>query len=154
VGLGEFADNTIRVHEQLGSDSTKGGEPRNVEMARALSEALRSLLARRREEAFKRGEPISPHVVFEKPRTSTPKNLQRTMARRLKRAGLPGHFTCHSLRHTFASLLIAPGVSPVYVQQQLGHASIELTVKVTGATSRSRLRGWISSPRRPAGAKW
>ena len=32
------------------------------------------------------------------------------------------------LRHTFASLLLQAGVSPAYVQRQLGHASIQLTV--------------------------
>jgi len=30
-------------------------------------------------------------------------------------AGLPGHFSPHSLRHTYASLLLADGVSPAYV---------------------------------------
>jgi hypothetical protein len=32
------------------------------------------------------------------------------------------------LRHTFASLLLQQGVSPAYVQRQLGHASIQMTV--------------------------
>jgi integrase len=34
----------------------------------------------------------------------------------------------HDLRHSYASILISAGVSPAYVQQQLGHASIKLTV--------------------------
>jgi integrase len=41
---------------------------------------------------------------------------------------LPEHFTPHSLRRTFASLLLQQGESPVYVQRQLGHASTTLAV--------------------------
>jgi integrase len=47
-------------------------------------------------------------------------------------AGLPPHFTPHSFRHTFASLLLQQGESPAYVQRQLGHASIKLTVDTYG----------------------
>src|SRR5262245_61335497 len=36
------------------------------------------------------------------------------------------------LRHTYASLLLSHGVSPVYVQRQLGHASIKLTADAYG----------------------
>jgi integrase len=37
-----------------------------------------------------------------------------------------------SLRHTYASLLIQQGESLAYVQQQLGHSSIQVTVDVYG----------------------
>ena len=50
----------------------------------------------------------------------------------LKRAGLAPHFTPHCLQHTFASLLLQQGKSPAYVQRQLGHASIQLTVDTYG----------------------
>ncbi len=36
------------------------------------------------------------------------------------------------LRHTFSSILLQDGVSPAYVQRQLGHASIQLTVDTYG----------------------
>ena len=58
------------------------------------------------------------------------------MAKVFKRGSrLPGsrlHFTPHGLRHTFASLLLSAQVSPAYVQRQLGHASIKLTVDTYG----------------------
>ena len=38
----------------------------------------------------------------------------------------------HVLRHTFASLLLAQGESLAYVKDQLGHASIRLTVDLYG----------------------
>ncbi|HEX9709915.1 MAG TPA: tyrosine-type recombinase/integrase, partial [Candidatus Thermoplasmatota archaeon] len=55
-----------------------------------------------------------------------------SFARVLREAKLPGHFTPHSLRHSFASLLLSDGVSPAYVQRQLGHSSIKLTVDLYG----------------------
>ena len=38
----------------------------------------------------------------------------------------------HDLRHTFGSLLIQQGASLTYVKEQLGHASIQLTVDIYG----------------------
>ena len=54
------------------------------------------------------------------------------MRKTLKTAPLPLHFSPHCLRHTFASLLLQQGESPAYVQRQLGHASIQLTVDTYG----------------------
>ena len=34
----------------------------------------------------------------------------------------------HDLRHTYATLLLMQGESPVYVSKQLGHSSIKITV--------------------------
>ena len=82
--------------------------------------------------------------------TPTPKDEQRTyktisraMTRALKAAGLPGRFTPHSLRHSFGSLLIAAAVSPAYVQQQMGHTSIAMTVDVYGSWLPIRVDGAV-----------
>ena len=45
----------------------------------------------------------------------------------LKRAGLP-NIRWHDLRHTYATLLLARGTHPTYVQKSLGHASVQLTL--------------------------
>src|SRR5262245_4821188 len=45
----------------------------------------------------------------------------------LEKAGLR-QIRLHDLRHTFASLLLQQGESIVYVKEQLGHASIQITV--------------------------
>jgi site-specific recombinase XerD len=52
-------------------------------------------------------------------------DVTHTFKRVLKAANLPGHFSPHSF---FASLPLQQGESPAYVQRQLGHASIQLTV--------------------------
>jgi len=38
----------------------------------------------------------------------------------------------NDIRHTFASLLLSNGESPVYVKEQLGHSSIQITVDIYG----------------------
>ena len=40
------------------------------------------------------------------------------------------HVRFHDLRHTFASLLIQQGANPKYIQQQLGHGSISITLDI------------------------
>ncbi|MBN2062555.1 MAG: site-specific integrase [Deltaproteobacteria bacterium] len=49
----------------------------------------------------------------------------------LRRAGLR-RIRFHDLRHTFASLLIAQGEHPKYIQNQMGHSSINVTMDVYG----------------------
>lgn len=58
--------------------------------------------------------------------------LWRQFKRTLEAAKLPGHFQPKSLRHSFASIHLSEGESPVWVQEQLGHASLELTTRVYG----------------------
>ncbi|PYM72943.1 MAG: hypothetical protein DME10_11450 [Candidatus Rokuibacteriota bacterium] len=48
----------------------------------------------------------------------------RRFPRALRRAGIARHVRLHDLRHTYASLLIAPK----YIQVQMGHASIQTTL--------------------------
>jgi integrase len=58
--------------------------------------------------------------------------VRKVMTRVLKKANLPLHFTPHCLRHTYASLMLQQGEPVTYVQRQLGHASIQLTVDTYG----------------------
>jgi len=58
-------------------------------------------------------------------------NLRKVFARALKKAGLR-QIRFHDLRHTFASWLLGNGESPVYVKEQLGHSSIQITVDTYG----------------------
>jgi hypothetical protein len=60
------------------------------------------------------------------------KNITRAF-RRLRLAQLPVHHTPKSLRHIFGSQLLSRGISPAYVQEQLGHSSIQITVDTYGS---------------------
>ena len=66
------------------------------------------------------GEPINPDNF-----------IHRDWARVLRRAELR-RIRFHDLRHTYASLLIAQGAHPKYIQAQLGHASIQTTLDRCG----------------------
>lgn len=49
----------------------------------------------------------------------------------LKRAKLH-HVSWHSLRHSYASFLIAQNIPIKYIQEQLGHSSIRVTMDKYG----------------------
>jgi hypothetical protein len=59
------------------------------------------------------------------------RNVRHIFTRLLKRAGLR-QIRIHDLRHTSASLLLQQGESIVYVRDQLGHSSIQITVDTYG----------------------
>jgi integrase len=66
------------------------------------------------------GEPVTPGAFWQ--------NVWKPL---LRRAGVR-HRKPHTLRHTFASLLLQQGESLVYVRDQLGHHSIKMTVDIYG----------------------
>jgi integrase len=53
--------------------------------------------------------------------------VRRVFDPALRRAGLP-KIRFHDLRHSFASLLIAQGEHPKLISEQLGHASVQITL--------------------------
>ena len=59
-------------------------------------------------------------------------NLRHRVFYRLLRKAELRRIRFHDLRHTYASLLIQNGESLAYVRDQLGHASIQLTVDTYG----------------------
>jgi integrase len=155
----DFEAKEIRVERAISNtgviDTPKSGHGRTVDMSAAVRNVLREQRANLAEAWLKlkpemdenatlkpSGEPI---WVFPSD-AWTPmdhSNVGKAFHRALKAAGLPGHFSPHSLRHTYASLLLADGVSPAYVQEQLGHASIELTVGTYGRWLRKRSLGAV-----------
>jgi integrase len=53
--------------------------------------------------------------------------LSGLFVRQARRVGLP-QIRLHDLRHSVASILLAQGVHPKVVSEQLGHATIALTL--------------------------
>lgn len=61
------------------------------------------------------------------------RSLQKTFKLVASQAGLPGHYSIHCLRHTYATFLLrASNNNYRFVQQQLGHASIRTTQVYAG----------------------
>ena len=114
-----------------------------MEMSRSLAEALRVHTITRKQDKLKYGWTELPPWMFVTQAATPidPANVRKAMQRVLKVAKLPLHFTPHCLRHTYASILLAEGVSPVFVQEQLGHATIELTVSTYGRWLKKKAPG-------------
>jgi len=101
---------------------TKSGRTRDVDMSQQLVRCLAGLER-------------SVGWVFPSPRTGGPysaRYVTAAMHRVCRSAALPAHFSPRNLRHSFASLLLSGGASVAFVQRQLGHASIQLTVDLYG----------------------
>jgi len=111
----------------------KSGESRRVDMSLELTQVLKDLKLERQINAGASGIDIPPWVFCnEKGGLLHPHNLRdRIFYGLLKKAGLR-QVRFHDLRHSFASLLLQQGESPVYVKEQLGHSSIQITVDCYG----------------------
>jgi integrase len=57
----------------------------------------------------------------------------------MKKAGVKGDYTFHSLRHTFATLALESGRSPLLVSQALGHAKVSTTLDIYWSVSKEKL---------------
>jgi Phage integrase family len=104
---------------------------------------------------LRRGLPEMPPRIFPSV-VGTPldhANVEKAFKRVLKAAELPLHFTPHCLRHSFESLLLQQGVSPAYVQRQLGHASIQLTVDTYGKWLPMGNKAAVDALDSPSGSK-
>jgi len=112
----------------------KGGESRRVDMSLELTQVLRDLLTDRQLEASAKGQPdIQPWVFISSTGGLVNHNYLRSgIFHGLLRAAELRRIRFHDLRHTFASLLLQQGESLIYVKEQMGHSSIQLTVDLYG----------------------
>jgi len=121
----------IHVQRQVyawgGVGPPKGGKERRVHLSDELAIILRVHIAARREYDMRTGRrspwllypefPIEPERRVVTPAAS---RVRVGMLRALKAAALPEHFTPHSLRHTYAAVMLSRGESLLYVARQLG----------------------------------
>jgi integrase len=104
---------------------------RAINLPRTLLEELRMHKARQSEKRLQVGEAYHDHDLIFCTSVGAPRDRGNVVKREfwplLKQAGLR-RIRFHDLRHTFATLLIDQGESPKYIQAQLGHASIQVTM--------------------------
>jgi integrase len=111
---------------------TKTGKVRRVDMSDQLLQALKALHVARKREAIRNGKGEVIETIFHRGGKPMEQNyIRRVFKRLLVKAGLR-EIRLHDTRHTFASLLLSDGASPVYVKEQLGHSSIQMTVDIYG----------------------
>ena len=112
--------------------STKTGKSRRVDMSDHLIETLQVLLTLRKKEGLQMGLGETPEVIFHRDGGHMEQNfIRRVFKRILQKAGLR-EIRIHDMRHTYASLLLSDGASLVYVKEQMGHSSIQMTVDIYG----------------------
>jgi len=111
----------------------KSGESRRVDLSRELTATLEALQLDRQLEAAARGEKATPPWVFcDRQGKPLHQNWVRLQFFRLLKGAGVRQVRFHDLRHTFASLLLQNGESPVYVKDQMDHCSIQVTVDLYG----------------------
>ena len=90
-------------------------------------------MARRKREALETGKGEVVEAVFHrKGKLMEQNHIRRVFKRVLQKAGVKGNPAALIREHSFASLLLTDGVTPVYVKEQLGHSSIQMTVDIYG----------------------
>jgi len=115
--------------------SPKSKRSRRVDVSKQLRSALIEMRDKRMLQAFMAGRTsIADELVFpsQKGTPLKPDNIAiRYMHPALEKAGLR-RFRFHDLRHSYGSLLIQDGASLIYVKEQMGHSSIQITVDTYG----------------------
>ena len=113
---------------------TKTSKERRIDLSDELLNTLDAFRRVHKAKWLARGKNEIPEWVFSN-QEGNPTDMQnlknRVFIRCLEKAGLR-RIRFHDLRHTFASLLIQNGEPLAYVKEQVGHASIKMTVDVYG----------------------
>jgi integrase len=115
-------------------EPTKTGKPRRVDMSDALAVELQRLKKKTQEEYLAKGSNEIPQWIFCNGEGNPLDyyNLRRRHFEKCLEHARLRHIRFHDLRHTYATLLLMQGESPVYVKEQLGHSSIKVTVDIYG----------------------
>jgi len=133
-----------RVHRKVVPTKTK--RIRRVELSDELIEVLKEHLRKQREYWMAQGKP-QPDWLF--PNEEGGWNDYANLANRhfhpcMEKAGLHRRRQ-YDLRHSFASLLLTAGAPIAYVSEQMGHASIQITVDVYGHLQPGANRHWLQT---------
>jgi integrase len=129
----DFAQRILLVRRSARRGRTtipKNGKARRVDMSLQLSDVLRGCKTLGDAEAAVEGREASPWVF---PALAADPGAQDAFRRRWRRILDQAELRYrkpHTLRHTYASLLIQGGEPITYVQQQLGHHSAAFTLAV------------------------
>lgn len=107
----------MRIHVRLG----KGKKDRYVMLSPTLLETLRVYWKRYRPKTW-----LFPGSRGNRP--LHPRAVQRFVETAVEKAGIMKHISPHSLRHTFATHLLESGTNIRFIQELLGHSSIQTTM--------------------------
>lgn len=110
----------------------KGDKPRNVK----INEGFRHRCKRFLEWKKRRGQGIDADfylLTSNKGTQLSKRALQKAFKKCIRKAGLPEHYSIHSLRHSYGTYLLkASNYNLRLVQEQLGHSSVRVTEVYAG----------------------
>ncbi|HEU4382462.1 MAG TPA: site-specific tyrosine recombinase XerD [Anaeromyxobacteraceae bacterium] len=104
----------------------KGSRERLVPVGGPAAEALRAWLSEARSRVL-RGRPSRDLFVTPRGRRMTRQGFWKLLGRYARAAGIRRRFSPHTLRHAFATHLLAGGADLRAVQAMLGHADVSTT---------------------------
>ncbi len=129
----------------------KGSKQRIVPLGRPAVNALRGYLEQLRPK-LTAGRTEAPYVFVSRGGKGLTREMLWVLVKKyVKRAGLTGKVSPHTLRHSFATHVLAGGADLRTVQEMLGHASIQ-TTQIYTHVDRERLKA-IHRQFHPRGAK-
>jgi integrase/recombinase XerD len=131
IGL-EVAD--VDLEDAVLRARGKGSKERIVPIGQSALRALRIYLERGRPNLVK-GRPERHLFVNFRGGTLTRQGLYKIVRRHAQAAGLADRMSPHTLRHTFATHLLAGGCDLRSVQEMLGHADVATTQLYTHLSS-------------------
>jgi len=112
----------------------KGSKERLVPIGRTAAEAVRRYLERGRPQLI--GAGVEPHLFVNfRGSALSRQGLYKIVQRHARSAGLADRMSPHTLRHTFATHLLAGGCDLRAVQEMLGHADVATTQLYTHLSS-------------------
>ncbi len=135
----DFARGTLQIRRTLEriehavpvfAEPKSATSRRLVALGPAAVDVLRVHKARQNEERLAAGGYYADYELVFATRAGTPlirRNVLRDFKLLCDRAGLPGTFRFHDLRHCSATLMLLSGIHPKVASGRLGHATIGIT---------------------------
>jgi integrase/recombinase XerD len=105
----------------------KGSKQRMLPLGGFAADAIQSYLVRGRPDLATRGKGTPRLFLNSLGRPLSRQSAYGILRRAADRAGISGHVSPHSLRHSFATHLLQNGADVRVVQELLGHASVTTT---------------------------
>lgn len=121
----------------------KGKKERMVVYGETAAGAVKDYLARRGD--FHPHEEETALFLNSRGGRLTDRSVERIVGELALRSGLPADVTPHTLRHSFASHLLANGADLRLIQELLGHSSLSTTQKYTHVEMEQLLKEYRSA---------